>query len=68
MSELNQHNECWSCKSKRPVPGNAHIRCDNPDPEMTGDKHGVEHGWFFYPGCFDPTWKTKMCTNFKQKE
>jgi hypothetical protein len=36
----------------------------NPDKEMTGDPHGIKKGWFFYPLLFDPTWKTKKCSNF----
>jgi hypothetical protein len=68
MKELTQHNECWQCVNKRPVPGNAHIQCINPDPNMTGSDHGKSKGWFFYPSCFDPVWKTKKCDNFKQKD
>ena len=60
--------ECYSCKHKRNVPGNAHILCANPDPEMTGDPHGIKNGWFIYPILFDPCWKTKMCSNFEEKE
>ncbi len=64
MPKKTMLNECHSCNNKRTVPGNCHIRCANPDPKMTGDKHGMEKGWFFYPGLFDPVWKTKMCTNY----
>ena len=63
----NMHNECWSCKHKRAVPGNAHIRCSNPDEKMTGDLHGIKNGWFYYPICFDPTWKAKDCDNYEEK-
>jgi hypothetical protein len=65
MKELDKHNECWSCVSKKSVPGNAHIKCADPDPEMTGHPRGIENGWFYYPQLFDPVWKTKMCSNFK---
>lgn len=65
MKELTQHNECYYCENKRKVPGNAHIRCVEPDPAMTGDKHGIKQGWFIYPQLFDPVWKTKMCSNFR---
>lgn len=58
--------ECWDCSHRRPVPGNAHIECVNPDPEMTGNAHGIENGWFFYPLLFDPVWKTRKCSNFEQ--
>ena len=63
--DTNIHNECWSCRHRRAVPGNAHIRCAKPDPGMTGDRRGVRSGWFFYPSCFDPVWKAKLCTNFE---
>jgi hypothetical protein len=67
MADLrNKRNECWTCKHKRPVPGHAHINCNNPDPCMTGDPHGIKHGWFIYPYCFDPTWKEKDCCNYEE--
>ena len=67
MEKLTQYNECWYCKEKREVPENAHIKCANPDPEMTGDERGKRKGWFYYPASFDPIWKTKKCSNFSQK-
>lgn len=63
----NKMNECYDCAHLREVPGNAHIRCVEPDPAMTGNAHGVKMGWFFYPLLFDPTWKTKDCANFTPK-
>ena len=60
--------ECWSCTHKCSVPGNCHIRCNDPDPDMTGDRYGKQQGWFFYPTLFDPAWKTKLCSNFTQVE
>jgi len=60
--------ECYSCVSRCTVPGNCHIKCSNPDPDMTGDPHGIRNGWFYYPMLFDPTWKTKMCANYKKKD
>lgn len=65
--ERTMHNECWSCEHKMEVPGSAHIQCAKPDPEMTGDPHGIRNGWFFYPLLFDPVWKTRLCANFKEK-
>lgn len=61
--EINVHNECWTCRHKREVPGNTHIRCAKPDAGMTGHRHGIERGWFMYPLLFDPAWKTKLCDN-----
>ena len=61
-------NNCNKCIYKRTVPGDAHISCVNPDPDMTGDEHGILSGWFFYPVVFDPVWGTKECVNFKEKD
>lgn len=59
--------ECYECKHKREVPGNCHIRCAKPDPSMTGNPHGIKHGWFYYPYLFDPVWKTSLCANFEER-
>lgn len=64
MEERNRMNECWRCKYKRGIPGDAHIRCTNPDPEVEGYPHGIKNGWFTYPSYFDPIWKIKDCNNF----
>lgn len=61
-------NECYKCRYKREVAGNAHIACINPDPTMTGNPHGIKNGWFIYPILFDPAWKEANCANFKEKE
>ena len=45
--------ECYDCIYKQNVPGNAHIMCNNPDPDMTGNPHGIKNGWFIYPELFD---------------
>lgn len=64
---MSKFDECYSCSSRREVPGNCHIKCDNPDLEMKGVEHGIKNGWFFYPFLFDPVWKEKECKNFNQK-
>ena len=61
-------NECWKCINKREVPGDAHIACANPDPDMKGNPHGIRNGWFYYPILFDPVWKEKDCSNFEEKK
>ena len=61
-------NNCWSCKNKEEVPGNCHIRCTKPDPDMTGKEHGIRKGWFSYPYLFDPIWATKKCCNYDQEK
>ena len=68
MTELNAQNECYECRHRRNNPGDAHISCEKPDPEMLGNSHGVKNGWFFYPFNFDPVWKRKQCQNFERKE
>ena len=60
------HNECYACSKRREVPGNCHILCAKPDAKMKGHPHGISNGWFIYPMLFDPTWKTRMCANFKE--
>lgn len=62
-----KYNECYSCKHKRTIPGDAHLKCVNPDPKMTGNKYGIAGGWFMYPLNFDPTWKAKDCSNYETK-
>jgi len=66
MAKAKKKN-CYSCVSKRNNPGDCHIRCANPDPEMKGKEHGVRQGWFFYPGNFDPVWMDKECSNYEEK-
>lgn len=66
-TELTHTNECYSCIHKRNVPGDAHIACSKPDPEVQGNPHGISHGWFFYPVNFDPIWKESNCRNFENK-
>jgi hypothetical protein len=56
---------CHKCVNKRNVPGDAHIACAKPDPNMTGNPIGIRMGWFFYPICFDPNWMTKECCNME---
>ena len=57
--------ECYSCAHKRSVPGNCHIQCAKPDQSMTGNQHGIDRQWFFYPLLFDPVWKDRICKNYE---
>lgn len=68
MEERNVMEECYSCEHRRTIPGDAHTLCSNPDPEMTGDEHGIKSGWFAYPYNFDPVWKTKLCSNYEPRK
>jgi len=61
-------NQCHKCKNVRPVPGDCHVSCSKPDPDMTVDLHGWANGWAFYPIVYDPIWLTKVCCNFEPKE
>lgn len=61
-------NECYHCKHKREVPGNAHISCNNPDKNMRGYEHGIRNGWFMYPLLFDPVWKLDFCSNYSNAD
>ena len=60
--------ECYDCRYRRPVPGDAHSCCVRPDFEMTGNSHGRKMGWFLYPLNYDPVWKTRLCANFEEKQ
>lgn len=64
---MNGKTSCYECVHRRDVPGNCHIRCAKPDPEMTGHPHGIRNGWFIYPMLFDPVWKTKECSNWEKR-
>ena len=65
---LEESRRCYQCAHKREIPWDAHIKCAKPDPEMTGNPHGIRSGWFAYPINFDPTWMTTVCSNFEPKE
>ena len=67
-NDRTMRNECYRCVHQGEVPGSAHIRCNRPDSEMAGNSHGIRNGWFNYPNCFDPVWKTKDCANFEEKK
>lgn len=64
MSKELVKNDCYNCEFRRNVAGNRHIKCVNPDTDMTGDEHGIRRGWFMYPLLFDPTWMTSKCKNY----
>lgn len=58
-------HECYGCVHRREVPGNAHIACSKPCARMSGDRHGINEGWFMYPKLFDPVWRTSECANYE---
>ena len=65
--ERDMRSECWTCRHRREVPGESHIRCAKPDPDMAGSEHGIRKGWFAYPFLFDPVWKTRLCANHEER-
>ncbi len=69
MSEPNEQlrPQCYDCKHRANIPGDAHSECTNPDPEMRGNPHGVKRGWWNYPYNFDPTWNATICKNKESK-
>ena len=65
---MNKPN-CYDCKHKSEIPGDAHIKCDHPTPKDIGIKGhpgGIMGGWFHYPYNFDPCWLLE-CNGFKEK-
>ena len=60
--------QCYTCKNRRRVPGDAHIECAKPDMEMEGDPHGKRNGWWMYPFLFDPTWSLTICKNYERDD
>jgi len=59
--------DCYKCEHQKNISGDAQIRCNNPDSQMTGRSHAIHKGWFNYPYSFDPIWRTKECRNFTKK-
>lgn len=57
---------CYECKHRRDLSGNAHSVCTNPLALVTGDAHGIANGWFFHPYNFDPIWLAS-CEGFEDK-
>ena len=65
VNDIDFKGQCYKCKHKRAVPGNAHIACANPDPKMEGSPHGKRNGWWCYPFLFDPVWNLTACNNYE---
>ena len=58
---------CYNCKHRRDIAGDAHSSCANPNAKVTGHSHGIKNGWFFHPWNFDPTWLVS-CNGFQEKQ
>lgn len=48
--------DCYECKHRRNVPGDAHSSCANDKAKVKGNEHGIKSGWFWWPRNFDPVW------------
>jgi hypothetical protein len=72
VGNMDQPN-CYTCKWRRPIPGNAHSWCAHPKTSaadelaIRGNQHGIQHGWFFWPIDFDPVW-LENCTGYEEKQ
>lgn len=59
--------DCYACKYRRNVPGDAHSSCINIQADVDGDLYGIQGGWFLWPINFDPNWLVN-CNGFEQRE
>ena len=71
--EMTKHNQCYFCKFRATIPGDAHTRCthnffESGLPHPQGDPHGRRNGWWFFPLNFDPVWHKSMCEAWKSKK
>jgi hypothetical protein len=60
-----KQTNCYKCKYKKEIPGNAHIGCTNKKATVKGNEQGKKNGWFAYPFNFDPVW-LENCDGFKK--
>ena len=58
--------DCYICKHRKEVPGDAHSSCANPKANVKGALHGIKSGWFLYPFSFDPVW-LETCDGFEKE-
>ena len=74
----NEKRDCYSCKHRGTIPGDAHSCCNAVDtllgilialtgrggPRMT--PHGIRNGWANWPINFDPIW-IEHCPYYESK-
>lgn len=58
--------DCYKCKYREDLVGNAHSKCKNLKAKVRGDQYGIGSGWFLWPFNFDPTWLIS-CNGFEKK-
>jgi len=56
--------DCYKCKYRREVAGDAHSSCACRTAKVKGNAYGRKMGWFFHPFNFDPTW-LEECDSFQ---
>lgn len=62
--------DCYDCKHRRDIPGNAHSKCVHPQVSSLSvevNPHGIKNGWVYFPYNFDPVW-VNGCDGFEKKE
>jgi hypothetical protein len=74
MEKLKKKPNCYDCKWRGDVVGDAHSRCDHPkvkeaakELEIKGHPHGIKSGWFMWPANFDPVW-LENCNGFESNK
>ncbi len=58
--------DCYKCKHRCEIAGDAHSSCDNLKAKVKGNKTGIKGGWFWWPLNFDPIWVDE-CDGFEKK-
>lgn len=62
--------DCYKCKYRKPLDGNAHSKCTNKKGTKTlrieANVVGVKNGWFYFPHNYDPIW-LENCEGFRAK-
>jgi hypothetical protein len=62
--------DCYKCKHRRILPGDAHSRCAHPRVrtiKVVGNPRAIAKGWFIWPLNYDPGWLIS-CDGFEAKE
>lgn len=61
----NKKPNCYKCKHRGTIPGDAHSKCNNKDAKVKGHQQGKAGGWFYHPYNFDPIWLLE-CDGFEK--
>ena len=59
--------DCYECKFRGTIPGDAHSSCSNRKANVEGNNYGIRSGWFLWPFNFDPVW-LESCDGFEKIE